>query len=212
MSSDPVLLQTQAWLTRAVIGLNLCPFAKAVHAKQQIRYVVSPATDADALLQQLCDEMQRLAASDPALVDTTLLIHPRVLADFLDFNDFLDVAEAALIAGLIQAPSAYAPTKYLDRAVARRAVVLDAMVEAGYLDEASARAVAASPVKIVDGFGHERTGAYFRQAVAAELVDRFGGDLVTRGGLRVFTTFDPAAQAARAPGMVGRPVRPGRAW
>ncbi len=94
--SDPVITETRAWLEHAVIGLNLCPFAKAVHAKGQVRYVVSEATEPEALLHDLVAEMARLVAADPAEVDTTLLIHPQVLGDFLDFNDFLGVADAAL--------------------------------------------------------------------------------------------------------------------
>ncbi len=88
--------QTQAWLDKAVIGLNLCPFAKAVHTKGQIRWVESTAQDAEALLQDLVRELRLLADADPEAVDTTMLIHPEVLNDFLDFNDFLDIADAAL--------------------------------------------------------------------------------------------------------------------
>jgi hypothetical protein len=95
-TSPTALAQTRAWLEHAVIGLNLCPFAKAVHAKGQVRYVVSDATEPEALLAQLLDEMQRLVAADPAEVDTTLVIHPQVLNDFHDFNDFLGLAEDAL--------------------------------------------------------------------------------------------------------------------
>ncbi|MEX8518047.1 MAG: DUF1415 domain-containing protein [Leptothrix sp. (in: b-proteobacteria)] len=95
-SDTAVIAATQTWLERAVIGLNLCPFAKAVHVKQQIRYVVSPATTPEALLQQLIDELQRLADTDPEQVEMTLLMHPHVLKDFLDYNDFLDVADAAI--------------------------------------------------------------------------------------------------------------------
>lgn len=91
-----VIAQAQAWLEQAVIGLNLCPFAKAVHVKQQVRYVVSPATDAEALLAQLTEELQTLTAADPETLDTTLLIHPRVLQDFYAFNDFLGTAEDLL--------------------------------------------------------------------------------------------------------------------
>ena len=87
---------TQAWLEKAVIGLNLCPFAKAVHTKGQIRWVLSAAQDTEALLAELVAELQLLAAADPALIYTTLLVHPLVLADFEDYNDFLDVADAAL--------------------------------------------------------------------------------------------------------------------
>jgi uncharacterized protein len=87
---------TQQWLERAVIGLNLCPFAKAVHTKGQIRWVLCDAKTPDALLNQLRLELQLLANADPQAIDTTVLVHPQVLQDFLDFNDFLDVADAAL--------------------------------------------------------------------------------------------------------------------
>ncbi|MBX3620105.1 MAG: DUF1415 domain-containing protein [Rhizobacter sp.] len=90
------IAETRAWVERAVIGLNLCPFAKAVQVKGQVRYVASEATAPDALLAELSSEMVRLAEADPAVLDTTLLIHPQVLGDFLDFNDFLGLAEDAL--------------------------------------------------------------------------------------------------------------------
>jgi len=93
MNPDAVIADTRAWLEHAVIGLNLCPFAKAVHAKGQIRYVVTEAADAGALQQALAEQLRDLAAADPAEVDTTLLIHPRVLQDFEDFNQFLGLAE-----------------------------------------------------------------------------------------------------------------------
>ena len=96
IDDDVVVAATVHWLEQAVIGLNLCPFAKAVHAKGQIRYVVSHADTPEALLEQLMEELQHLADADPAKVDTTLLIHPNVLADFEDYNEFLDVADAAL--------------------------------------------------------------------------------------------------------------------
>lgn len=100
---------TRHWLERAVIGLNLCPFAKAVHVKEQIRWVESSAEDPEQLLQDLVRELQFLAAADPATVETTLLIHPHVLSDFLDYNDFLDVADAAVeslgLAGVLQVAS-----------------------------------------------------------------------------------------------------------
>jgi hypothetical protein len=93
---DAIIEATRRWLERAVIGLNLCPFAKSVYVKEQVRYVVSHATTPEALLEELMNELHDLADTDPEKVDTTLLIHPQVLADFLDFNDFLDVADAAL--------------------------------------------------------------------------------------------------------------------
>ena len=103
------IIETQAWVRRAVVGLNLCPFAKAPLAKGQIRYVLSAAADTDALLAQLLAELHSLAAADPQITETTLLIHPGVLADFLDFNDFLELADAALeaagLAGTIQLAS-----------------------------------------------------------------------------------------------------------
>ena len=88
--------ETLAWLDRAVIGLNLCPFARAVRAKSHIRCVLSETRDPEALLDLLCDEVRLLLATDVAQCETTLLVHPQVLTDFTDYNDFLDVAEAAL--------------------------------------------------------------------------------------------------------------------
>jgi uncharacterized protein len=93
MDADTVISQTRTWLEEAVIGLNLCPFAKAVHVKGQVRYVVCHAADVEALQQALADQLRDLAAADPAQVDTTLLIHPNVLQDFEDFNQFLGLAE-----------------------------------------------------------------------------------------------------------------------
>ena len=96
ITSDQVIAETQAWIAHAVVGLNLCPFARAVQVKNQIRCVASDAKNMDALMAQLCEEMHFLAEADPAKVETTLLIHPKVLTDFLDFNDFLELADAAL--------------------------------------------------------------------------------------------------------------------
>lgn len=84
------------WLERAVIGLNLCPFAKGVDAKGQIHYVVSTAADAAALEQDLRRELTALAAVPADERDTTLLMAPYCLTDFLEFNDFLGVAESSL--------------------------------------------------------------------------------------------------------------------
>lgn len=93
--ADPIAA-TRRWLERVVIGLNLCPFAKAVHVKDQVRFVLSEAETPGALLQELAEELAWLADTDPAVVDTTLLIHPRVLGDFGEYNDFLDQADAAI--------------------------------------------------------------------------------------------------------------------
>ncbi|WP_292044779.1 DUF1415 domain-containing protein [Massilia sp. UBA6681] len=93
---DAIVSATRRWLERAVIGLNLCPFAKSVYVKEQVRYVVSSATTPEALLEQLMDELQHLSDTPAEEVDTTLLIHPFVLTDFEDYNEFLDVADAAV--------------------------------------------------------------------------------------------------------------------
>ena len=93
---DHVVATTRAWLEHAVIGLNLCPFAKPVFAKNLIRFVVSTADDEDGLLRDLHVELERLVATPPADIETTLLIHPHVLTDFFEFNDFLDAADALL--------------------------------------------------------------------------------------------------------------------
>ena len=87
---------TQTWLMQAVVGLNLCPFAKAVVVKDMVRYRVCTSADPADVLTMLCDELQHLASTDPARLDTTLLIAPYVLPDFLDFNDFLSDCDAVL--------------------------------------------------------------------------------------------------------------------
>ena len=84
------------WLERAVIGLNLCPFAKSVHVKQQIHYRVSRATNPQDVLLQIEEELTALHAADPSERDTTLLMVPDCFADFLDFNDFLHDADRLL--------------------------------------------------------------------------------------------------------------------
>lgn len=93
---DTVCRDMQVWLEQAVIGLNLCPFAKSVHVKGQIRWVVSTARDTPTLRDDLQRELLALVATDPGQTDTTLLMAPGCLADFLDFNDFLDEADALL--------------------------------------------------------------------------------------------------------------------
>jgi uncharacterized protein len=95
-SHETIVAATRHWLTRAVIGLNLCPFAKAVHVKDQIRYAVSDATTIESVLADLESELRKLADADPAVIDTTLLILPRALAEFLDYNDCLYFADKLL--------------------------------------------------------------------------------------------------------------------
>jgi uncharacterized protein len=110
---------TRQWLERAVIGLNLCPFAKAVHVKSQIRYAVSEAQNIDHLVEDLIDELNILAEADPEKIDTTLLIHPHVLNDdFLDYNDFLDIADHVIaelkLEGEIQVASFHPQYQFAD--------------------------------------------------------------------------------------------------
>jgi hypothetical protein len=106
---EQVLQATRRWLERAVVGLNLCPFAKAVYVRQQVRFVLCDATDEGGLRDALRAELQHLAATPDAETDTTLLVHPQVLQDFHDYNQFLDVAEAQVRAlgleGVLQVAS-----------------------------------------------------------------------------------------------------------
>lgn len=106
--TDPIA-QTRQWLERAVIGLNLCPFAKAPHGKGRIRWVLCEAREPQALLDTLEDELRLLALADPEAVETTLLVHPHVLQDFEAYNDFLDVADATIeqlgLYGILQVAS-----------------------------------------------------------------------------------------------------------
>jgi uncharacterized protein len=108
-TSDEAIAATRAWIERAVIGLNLCPFAKAVYTGERIRYTVSDAQTTDALVDDLERELRTLADTSADLVETTLLIHPRVLTAFLDYNDFLDEADRAVerlaLSGVLQIAS-----------------------------------------------------------------------------------------------------------
>ncbi len=107
--TTPVAAETIAWVTRAVVGLNLCPFAKAPLVKGQIRCVVSEARDAGSLLAVLREELELLAEASPEKIETTLLVHPQALVDFAEFNDFLDEADELLdamdLTGIVQVAS-----------------------------------------------------------------------------------------------------------
>ena len=109
LTEDEVLAATRHWLESAVIGLNLCPFAKAVYVKNQVRLVVSRARHADDLLEELDRELDLLVATPAEEIDTTLLIHATLFDDFLDFNDFLEVADGVVeehgLEGVIQLAS-----------------------------------------------------------------------------------------------------------
>jgi uncharacterized protein len=108
-SHDAVIAATRHWLTGAVIGLNLCPFAKAVHVKGQIRYAISDAVNMEGVLTDLETEIQVLVAADPEALDTTLLVLPQALGDFLEYNDCLFFAERMIrqlrLEGVIQIAS-----------------------------------------------------------------------------------------------------------
>jgi len=117
-TNEEIIAATQLWLERAVIGLNLCPFAKAVHVKKQIRYVVSDATTPEDLLEELMNELEVLAEAPSEQIDTTLLIHPHVLGDFLDYNDFLGVVDDAIedmeLDGILQVASMHPQYQFAD--------------------------------------------------------------------------------------------------
>jgi hypothetical protein len=113
-----VLAATRAWVEQAVIGLNLCPFAKAVQVRGLIRYTCSDAHDSGALRDALRQELQRLATTPIGEIETTLLVHPWVLQDFLDYNDFLADAEALLgelgLQGTLQIASFHPRYRFAD--------------------------------------------------------------------------------------------------
>ena len=117
---DPVQVEAgvRRWLERAVIGLNLCPFAKAVYVRDQVRIVASDASTARALLEELGEEMALLRDTPAEQIDTTLLVHPQVLGDFLDYNDFLDRVDALVQAleleGVLQVASFHPDYRFAD--------------------------------------------------------------------------------------------------
>lgn len=96
-TDQQIIDNTTIWLEKAVIGLNLCPFAKAPHAKKQIRITVSRAKHLDGFLEDLDAELQTLLNTPADELETTLLVHPDLFDDFFLFNDMLDVAEQAII-------------------------------------------------------------------------------------------------------------------
>lgn len=106
---DPVIVNTREWVERAVIGLSLCPFAHAPHRDGRIRFAHTRVTTLAALADVLADELERLSQSSRDEIETTLIVHPGVLGDFLDYNDFLDVADAIVaemeLDGVIQVAS-----------------------------------------------------------------------------------------------------------
>lgn len=119
MSQDAAIIAaTRHWVERAVIGLNLCPFAKAVERRGQVRYVVSRAETEEQLLADLRAELQHLAETPAEVTDNTLLIHPHVLRDFFAFQTFLPRADAALrkagLSGVFQVASFHPDYQFAD--------------------------------------------------------------------------------------------------
>jgi uncharacterized protein len=97
ITHDQIIAATRRWLERSVIGLNLCPFAESVYRSNRVRFRVSDQRSAHALLDELRGELTGLQAADPLQCETALLIHPWVLADFVEYNDFLEVCEATIV-------------------------------------------------------------------------------------------------------------------
>jgi hypothetical protein len=96
IDSDDIIAATRLWLEKSVIGLDLCPFAEKVYRGGGVRFCVSERRSAAALLEDLSSELMDLHAADPRSRETTLLVHPWVLTDFIEFNDFLGVVDATL--------------------------------------------------------------------------------------------------------------------
>ncbi|WP_024869961.1 DUF1415 domain-containing protein [Pseudoxanthomonas suwonensis] len=113
-----VLEATRRWVEKAVIGLNLCPFAKSVYVREQVRFEYSDATTPEQLLEHLGEELLRLHDTPASHTDTTLLVHPHVLQDFMDYNDFLDEADALVEAleldGILQVASFHPDYQFAD--------------------------------------------------------------------------------------------------
>lgn len=94
---DTVSEHTKQWLEKAVIGLNLCPFAKAPHVKNLVRIVVSEARHLDGFLEDLDRELQLLGNTPASELETTLLVHPTLFPDFETFNQMLEIADDAVV-------------------------------------------------------------------------------------------------------------------
>ncbi|MDT8409827.1 MAG: DUF1415 domain-containing protein [Wenzhouxiangellaceae bacterium] len=109
---------TWRWLERVVLGLQLCPFARQPWESGRIRIQVSPAESITALAEDLHAELLRLDQAAPMELETTLLVHPAVLADFLDFNDFLEIADEMVAAleleGVVQIASFHPQYRFAD--------------------------------------------------------------------------------------------------
>jgi hypothetical protein len=118
LTEEHVIAQTKRWLERAVIGLRLCPFARAVYVNERVRYVVAMTTSSDELAVTLADELTYLAQTDPSECETTLIIHPHVLNDFDEYNQFLEFADVLIsetaLEGVLQVASFHPQYRFED--------------------------------------------------------------------------------------------------
>lgn len=118
LDAQYVIAATRLWLEKAVIGLNLCPFARAPYLKGQVHFEVSEAQTPEALLEDLTAALTAVLASPPRTIETTLLIHPQVLTDFEDFNDFLQTANQVVelldLEGTLQIASFHPQYRFAD--------------------------------------------------------------------------------------------------
>src|SRR5688572_19763523 len=109
MDDQQVLAQTRAWISSMVIGLNLCPFAQRVFQGDKIRYTVIQTISKQDLLKTLEEELQKLVGVSSEEIETTLIIHPQTLTDFLEYNDFLDDCDTLIrnlgLRGIVQIAS-----------------------------------------------------------------------------------------------------------
>ena len=125
VDEQSVITDTRRWVDEAVIGLNLCPFAKAVQVRGQVHYTVSQATDLEGLSADLLASLHALAANNADQVETTLLIHPLVLTDFADYNDYLDMADRIVLdagyEGMLQLASFHPDYQFADSTADDRA-------------------------------------------------------------------------------------------
>ena len=107
LNQDPVISATRRWVETVVVDLNLCPFARRELVSNRVRFAMSDAETEDVLLANLQRELLHLVDDDS--IETTLLVHPGVLQDFHDYNDFLAVADALVamleLEGVIQIAS-----------------------------------------------------------------------------------------------------------
>ncbi len=118
LTEEQIIALTRSWVEQVVIGLNLCPFAKTVHIKNQITYTLSYARDEIALAADLKNALMGLTDTSAEIVDTALLIHPWALVDFFDYNNFLDIADEILddldLTGVLQIASFHPDYQFAD--------------------------------------------------------------------------------------------------